>query len=266
MVFKVLRQKWKNYKYRFVPWIVLNLKERKVRRVGKGQNDKFANDVSILNTLVELFEQLTDNPADVKNGKTAHEKNLTIMENVFGFRTERKKSVLPNGGIGVFVTKGHVRPGTVVSMYPGTLYNRHEPVLFQSISNPFIFRCIDGILIDGNDRNLSKFVYKSCCQRDRLGPYLTGDMSWLTEYPVNPLAVGQYVNNQSSEYPANVVYQEIDIPPNFPLHLQKFLPNIFYRPVLEEDVCRPRRVVVLISIREINEGEELFSTYFTVVH
>ena len=43
---------------------------------------------------------------------------------------------------------------------PGTIYWPYEPILFQSIGNPFIFRCIDGILIDGNDKGLSKIIYR----------------------------------------------------------------------------------------------------------
>lgn len=42
----------------------------------------------------------------------------------------------------------------------GTVYQKYEPVFFQSIGNPFIFRCLDGILIDGNDKGISKVVYR----------------------------------------------------------------------------------------------------------
>ena len=55
------------------------------------------------------------------------------------------------------------------------------------------------------------------------------DTSWLTLYhPVNPLNVGQIVNNENGEHPANVRYQELDIPETFPILLRKFLPNINY--------------------------------------
>ncbi|XP_048786451.1 SET domain-containing protein 9 isoform X2 [Lagopus muta] len=79
----------------------------------------------------------------------------------------------------------------------GTVYRKHEPIFFQSLGNPFIFRCIDGILIDGNDKGLSRSVYRSCSWRDQLGPFQMSDVSWLTAAPQNPLAVGQYVNNCS---------------------------------------------------------------------
>ena len=31
-----------------------------------------------------------------------------------------------------------------------------------------------------------------------------------------------------TEFSANVVYQELDIPLDFPFHLRKFIPNTFY--------------------------------------
>lgn len=266
MIFKYLKEKWISYRYRFVPWIILNLKDRKVRKVDKGQNDKLILDDHVLKFFTDFFIQLNYTTESYTNTDFKHvnKKNLDIMKNHLGFITERRPSLLPLGGLGVFVTQGHVKPGTIVSMYPGTIYQQYEPVLLQSFANPFIFRCIDGILIDGNDKNLSKAIFRSCCQRDRLGPYLTSDMSWLTPFPVNPLAVGQYVNNQSSVHSANVAYQEFDVPLDFPFHLRKFIPNIFYSS--SEDEHKHTRVVVLVSLRHITEGEELFSSYFTVVH
>lgn len=41
------------------------------------------------------------------------------------------------------------------------------------------------------------YLSRSCSQRDRQGPFNTCDASWLTSFPLNPLALGQYVNNQS---------------------------------------------------------------------
>ena len=54
------------------------------------------------------------------------------------------------------------------------------------------------------------------------------DTSWLTLQPVNPLNIGQLVNNETREHRANVRYQEADIPTLFPLKLRKFLPIINY--------------------------------------
>lgn len=177
-----------------------------------------------------------------------------------GFCVDRMPSSVPLAGVGVFVTKGFVPKGTVVAMYPGTVYEAYEPIFFQSIRNPFVFRCIDGLLVDGNDKGISKLVFKSCSNRDMLGPYRLSDYSWLTATPRNPLAIGQYVNN-CNESPANVCYQEYDVPKTFPLELRQYLPNVKY----SHETQRPLRCVVLVSLRDISPGEELFSNYYTIV-
>ena len=38
------------------------------------------------------------------------------------------------------------------------------------------------------------------------------------------------------EYPANVAYQEFDVPLDFPFHLRKFIPNNFYSSSYEADM------------------------------
>lgn len=90
------------------------------------------------------------------------------------------------------------------------------------------------------------------------------DTSWLTEYSVNPMNVGQYVNNENSKNPANVFYHEVDLPDSFPLNLLKFVPNVNYQSVAT-DGERDLRIVVLIALRDIGQGEELFSSYITLV-
>ena len=85
------------------------------------------------------------------------------------------------------------------------------------------------------------------------------DTSWLTCWPVNPLSVGQalsiipvsksshcslqIVNNETSSRPANVRYQELDLPTDFPLLLSKFLPNINYQSLHQAGL--PLRLVML---------------------
>ncbi|XP_026526282.1 SET domain-containing protein 9 isoform X2 [Notechis scutatus] len=184
-----------------------------------------------------------------------------VLFSTLGFNIIRQPSSLESAGIGVFVAKGFVPEGTVVSMYPGTVYENHEPIFFQSIGNPFIFRCIDGVLIDGNNRGISKAIYRSCSKRDQIGPLKMCDVFWLTTAMHNPLAVGQYVNNCSSEKEANVCYQELNIPKCFPVEFKQYLPNINY----SHEIERPLRCVVLVALRNIGPGEELFSNYYTVI-
>lgn len=159
----------------------------------------------------------------------------------------------------------------LLALYPGTLYLPSDPLFFASIKNPYILRCEDGLLVDGNDRGLSKSIFKSCAARDRFGWEMPCcDKSWLTATPVNPLNVGQYVNNEDGGvHKHNVIYQEVRLPlptsaqQGFPLQFWRFLPNVWYNP---SNNAVGLRLVPLVAIRDIEEGEELFSSYFTIVH
>uniref|UniRef100_H3AAK3 SET domain containing 9 n=2 Tax=Latimeria chalumnae TaxID=7897 RepID=H3AAK3_LATCH len=288
-------KKWKSYKYRFVPWIAVNLgkTERPFRYVPKGSQDKLLSEEKITSSILKLFQALFvfdfSRQTDVFNllpeeVKCQYRHLLTVSQNfqrnvyhkeggctldpneilyyTLRFSISRAPSTFRSAGIGVFVTRGFVPKGAVVSMYPGTVYQKYEPILFQSLGNPFIFRCIDGVLIDGNDKGISRAVYRSCSGRDRLGPCKMSDVTWLTSFPDNPLAVGQYVNNCSYDKPANVCYQEYDVPVTFPIELWQYFPNVNYR----HDIQRPLRCVVLVALRDIGEGEELFSNYYTIVN
>ncbi|KFP73522.1 SET domain-containing protein 9, partial [Acanthisitta chloris] len=265
---------------------------RTLRYVSESSQDKIISDEDVFETLLRTFKALFINDfsrqADIlallpevkcqylellTAGQEQSEVNPCnhqsqrvcspeeVLFNTLGFSVSRDRSSLVSAGTGVFVTKGFVPRGTVVSMYPGTVYRKHEPIFFQSLGNPFIFRCIDGILIDGNDKGLSRSVYRSCSRRDQLGPFHMSDESWLTAAPQNPLAVGQYVNNCSHEKAANVCYQEFDVPGHFPVELKQYLPNIVY----SHDTESHLRCVVLVTLRDIKQGEELFSNYYTVV-
>ncbi|XP_063176572.1 SET domain-containing protein 9 isoform X2 [Chroicocephalus ridibundus] len=287
-----LRRRWDGYKYRFVPWLALNLrrKRRTLRYVPESSQDKIISDEDVFETLLKIFKALFINDlsrqahilallpeirckymelvtVEQKQSEVNHQGQHVfspeeVLFNTLGFSLTRDRSSLVSAGTGVFVTKGFVPKGTLVSMYPGTVYRKHEPIFFQSLGNPFIFRCIDGILIDGNDRGLSRSVYRSCSRRDQLGPFQMSDESWLTSALQNPLAVGQYVNNCSHEKAANVCYQEFDVPEYFPVELKQYLPNIVYSHEIDSHL----RCVVLVTLRDIKQGEELFSNYYTVVN
>ena len=125
-----------------------------------------------------------------------------------------------------------------------------------------------------NSINIATIIFLSCCifyrssgLRDQLGPYMPCDLSWLDGTFLNPLAVGQYANNASKKYPANVAYQELDIIiESVPIHLLKYIPNVWYG---ADNIGRDHafiRTVALVSTREIREREEVLSSYFTVIH
>ncbi|CAM1154281.1 SETD9 (predicted) [Pycnogonum litorale] len=221
----VLRR-WNDYKYRFVPWIAFNLKNLKLRKVQNVRSGNTVGQEFATDWLEELFTKF-------EHGQHS-ERNADILYEHAGFGIEKAKSKIPDCGTGVFISKGSVKKGMIVALYPGTVYQRFDPIFFQSVRNKFIFRCVDTLLIDGNDRGISKSVYRSCSYRDRIGAYMTSDLSWLTSNRINPLAIGQYVNNQCPGFPSNVTYQELDIPNTFPVHLRCFIPNVKYQSLTNE--------------------------------
>ena len=121
--------------------------------------------------------------------------------------------------------------------------------------------------VDGNKHGISRFVYKSIHGRDRLadGARPVCDVSWIATdgaRPVNPLNVGQIVNNAPSEKAANVSYHEINLDLEaFDPTQRIFLPNVHYKSANQ----RFLRLVPLVAVRDIKAGEELYSSYFSIV-
>ena len=141
----------------------------------------------------------------------------------------------------------------------GGYFQRREGGVFLEFST--VWHC------QHEDSLFSFCLSRSNSRRDQIGPYLPCDTTWLEDEPLNPLAVGQYVNNRTKNVPANVAYQEVDISfQSIPPKLWKSLPNVWYSSgnIIGENAFL--RTVALVSVRDINEGEEVFSSYFTVVH
>lgn len=40
------------------------------------------------------------------------------------------------------------------------MYYPFEPLLFQSLGNSFILQCVDGLMVDGNNRGLSSRIFR----------------------------------------------------------------------------------------------------------
>ncbi|XP_045159677.2 SET domain-containing protein 9-like [Mercenaria mercenaria] len=267
-MFRQISRRWKQYRYRFVPWVATNINESAPRIVPSVYEDKIVADAEVEKCLLSLLTAFHKSGKQHATLTAKHVEHTKLMLGECGFSIKRRPSLLENGGRGVFVASGHVRPGSVVAVYPGMVYHPWEPVFWVSLANSFLFRCADGVHIDGKDTGLSKMMYNSCSKRDSVHGKLMCDTTWLTETPVNPLAVGQYVNNQSNKYEANVAYQEFDISSDFPVELRQYIPNTEAR--LHQDMehtfyNRLLRVVVLVSLRDITVGEEIFSTYYTIV-
>ena len=57
-------------------------------------------------------------------------------------------------------------------------------------------------------------------------------------------------------------YQELDIPPDFPPYLRKYLPNLHYSKIWNPLQDKTRVILLLVNENTIiSEGEELLSTY-----
>lgn len=248
-VIKSLSKRWNSYKYRFVPWMRLKMLSQPTTRVIDIHSDKVISDSEVLRQLKRLFQGFDNVTA---NGSK-----------ISPHRLEVRDSSIEGAGLGVFLASCNLPGGTVAAVYPGTVYLPYESILFQSISNQYLFKCSDGILIDGNNRGLSKIVYKSCEGRDRTSQQPSADLSWIESLdPAVCINVGQFVNNRSQSKPANVCYQEFDFPVDFDRRLQQFIPNVYYQ---GGNLHLGMRTVVLVTTRDLLEGEELFSTYYTVI-
>ncbi|OQV12747.1 putative SET domain-containing protein 9 [Hypsibius exemplaris] len=258
---------WNSYKHRFVPWIALQVHKRKLVKAGQlraippvelqaavGELVKYLDSVPVRTAIRDPFAPPSESA----------EIDRKCLADLVGFSLRVRKSRIPKSGRGVFVDRGVVQPDTLVALYPGTVYDAGEPVLLQSLANPYIIQCVDGCYIDGKSIGISRLIYKSCANRDFFHGHRWCDVSWLDTAAgiglTNPYAVGQYVNNERlPEFEANVAYHEFEIPPEFDLKHRKYIPNVHFSP--EKD--RPLRMMALISLRSIRAGEELYSSYFT---
>lgn len=253
-------KKWKSYKYRFVPWLIFNFKNRSVQREVKQYQDDILNHDSLVDSVFEVLSLLSGHLSPFESPQKQHERANQLLLSRLGFELRRQRSAVPGAGRGVVVRRGVVPAGAVCAWYPGTVYLPGDPLLLASLGNQFVFGCADGVHVDGRGGGLSGLLFGSCAGRDHMGPYPAADRSWRTELPTNPLAVGQFVNNHSPEFPSNVCYHEVDLPA-VPYPLRRHLPYAWYR----ARVPPPLRAVLLVAQRDITAGEELFSNYFTLV-
>lgn len=144
-----LRKLWKNYKYRFVPWISFNVIREERKRLltqtatgiekptGAFKNDYcdksltrelrtveidyvMKGDVRITSkelscTLAELFDKLSYPRNSKYTKQDVHNRNCAIFYDHFGFLLGRRKSIVaPEAGLGVFVIEGTAKAGSLV--------------------------------------------------------------------------------------------------------------------------------------------------------
>ena len=257
------KEAWSRYRHRFVPWLLLNWRTRRIA-VTTFHRDT-SEHVAMLEELVSRIAMALPDHYLYRDRipSQAGNSGREAMKNCFGFVCERRESSVDKRGTGVFVTEGRVPEGTLVAIYPGTLYLPFDPLLLVSIRNQYLLRCCDGMFTDGKSKGLSGLIYRSCANRERVGGRLRCDLSWMGEELVNPLSLGQRVNNQSEERSANVEYIEMTVSTgDMPPKEQRLLPWVNYS---RQDCSEKLRVVGLVATRDVREGKELLSNYLTIV-
>jgi len=293
---KWLTSWWRNYRYRFTLWQALNnVRPRAVPEssqfgIEEGVDGDKPRKARHQNLEMELLQVLKPMMSPIDNLRTPEERmrlyrsvkslsktyakmgefNKDCLAKGSGFRLAvRPSSMGEDAGNGVFVESGgEVSAGQIVALYPGVVYQPYHPVLLQSISNPYIFRCSDGTLIDGKFQGISGSIFNSIHGRDRInGIDPMCDKSWLLlprfpESLVNPLNLGQIVNNSNPKagFEANVAYQELTLwIEETPSRILGLIPNANY------EHMSSIRCVALVATKNIRAGEEVLATYFTLV-
>ncbi|KAI8903262.1 hypothetical protein EDD86DRAFT_261280 [Gorgonomyces haynaldii] len=160
-----------------------------------------------------------------------------------------RQSTIAGAGNGLFVN-GHIQKDSLITLYPGTVYDAFEPALFVSLNNHYILRCYDGLLLDAKPYGLSKLVYKSLFRRVDFYERHYYDIQWLSNK--NPVGLGHLINHHTEN---NCRYQELNI--RSPI----VLPNVYYATDWTIDL---RRTVGIVATRDI-ENEELFTSYHELV-
>ena len=99
-----MKKLWKNYKYRFAPWLALNLPQK-----AKPQDlTSFVDKSCLESELLTLLHQFQTPPDELVLRKKlsqpcfaeCHAKNSEILHQNWGFQLEVKSSTIKNGGRG----------------------------------------------------------------------------------------------------------------------------------------------------------------------
>ena len=162
-------------------------------------------------------------------------------------------SQMANAGLGVYI-QGFAPKGTLLTLYPGTVYRPDEPIFWVSIRNHYILRCFDGLCVDAKPFGLSKHVFSSLAKRIDFDPRFPVTTQWFRQQ--HQWAWGHLINHSSQ---ANAAYYEMDVDyrPDFPF------PNLHYSSQWNPWDHR-RRIVGIVTTRDVQD-EELYTTYHEVL-
>ncbi|CAF1284054.1 unnamed protein product [Rotaria sordida] len=146
--------------------------------------------------------------------------------------------------------------GELITIHPSTIYHRHiDLLLLPSIRNRFLLAQKDNLIIHGRDPGLSRSIYSSCHSH-----YPIYDKTWLSHnihMQKNPLTLSHYINHFPKNGLSNVIYYKYD--------LYRFVPNIRYAEIDDDDNIKRMPSTILISLRPIKKDEELVSCYLNLI-
>ena len=171
-----LKRIWKNYKFRFTPWIAYNFLDKAER----SKTSTFIEEEKLTENLLTLLHKFEVVPYKIifkrsrkreKSFAQCHTENKKVLLTQEGFQLDLRSSSIPGAGRGVFVKEGKIKAGQIACLYPGLIYQPHDPILLASVRNAYIFRCADATFIDGKSKGLSAIMYKSVHGRERLNGF-----------------------------------------------------------------------------------------------
>ena len=193
-----------------------------------------------------------------------------------GFTLHRKQSTLlhPEAGQGVFVsTRQVLLPGTVVGFVPGVIATKSgsvKPDLKQVPERgelPYVLR-FDDTSINFEDNIMYPWNATGKTVLEVLELMSNYNNAVPIEVPgdaINPFAVGHHINHPPEGRPANVCFLETEVPAAFfPKFLMRFFPYMHFSDqefTLTPTVKRTYKVIVVVALEALENGEELFVNY-----
>ena len=124
-----VRGTWSIYKYRFVPWIALNVNEKTAVVVNKQELVPEIDLLRSLQSCFESFHQYSSLRDDLSLYEDLHVKNQKVLLQTQGFTVVRRQSLIQGAGAGVFIQQGLAYKGD-----------------FHFISNVYIFKTLEHVL------------------------------------------------------------------------------------------------------------------------
>ena len=112
-----VRESWNIYKYRFVPWIALNINEKTSKVIKKNELVPEVDLLRSLQSCLQSFHQYTSLRDDLSLYEDLHVRNQKVLLQSLGFSIVRSKSFIPGAGKGVFILKGAASRGDTLISY-----------------------------------------------------------------------------------------------------------------------------------------------------